>query len=141
MSNTFTAVVNLCRDPEPLELGGKPCQKLRLADNSGSKNDTTFFGAIVSGRDGDIALQLRKGDEVVISGQLVSGNYKAKKAGKGIKKGDVIRTLDMPFARLVKVTRSPTFFSGEAVPVDAPEAAAADVGGSDVDPLDDDIPF
>lgn len=137
--NTFTAVVNLCRDPETLTLGEKEVVKLRLADNTGKKNEPRFFGAIVSGYDAENAMKLVSGDEIVISGQLCATSYKAKKAGKNVKKGDTIKSDEMPFAKILKITRSPTFFGETAAtnaPDDAPEAVV-DAPDDESDPLAD----
>ena len=129
MSNVFTAVVNLCRDPEPLTLGEREVMKLRLADNTSKKNETLFFGAIVSGYDAETAKRLATGDQIVISGQLTATSYKAKKAGKNVKKGDTVHAMEMPFAKIVQVVKSPTF-SGEteatAAPDDAPGITPSD---------------
>ncbi len=142
MSNTFTAIVNLCRDPEAITFGERECQKLRLADNTGSKNDARFFGAIVSGYDAQTAAKLRSGDQIVITGQLAATSYKAKKAGKNVKKGDTIKSDEMPFAKIMQVIKSPTFFGDdEAAPADdEADTSAPDLSGvpdTEDDPLAD----
>lgn len=108
--NTFTGIVNLCREPEDLELGGRPCKKLRLADNTFGKNsETRFFDAIVSGNDAEVAGRLKQGDQICVSGTLTLTSYKAK---KGKNKGKTIQSDQMPFAKILQVTKSPSFFEG-----------------------------
>lgn len=144
--NTYTAVVNLCKDPEPLKLGEKELMKLRLADNTFGKNaETRFLDALVAGQDKDVAEQLKSGDQIVISGTLVKGSYTAKKNGKGVKRGQKIMTDSIPFARIVQVTKSESFFNGagdaeagdESDGTEAGDDTAADEGGADENPLAD----
>lgn len=109
--NNFTAVVNLCKDPEPLTLGEREVIKLRLADNTFGKNaETRFLDAIVGGPDKDVAEQLKQGDQIVITGTLVATSYKSK---KGKNKGKTVMADSMPFAKILQITKSPSFFSGE----------------------------
>ena len=106
--NTFTAVVNVCKAPETLELGGRECVKLRLADNTfGKKSETRFFDAIVSGNDADVAMRLEQGDQIAVTGTLVSTSYKSK---RGKNKGKTVQSDQMPFAKILQVTKSPSFF-------------------------------
>lgn len=135
MSNSFTAVVNLCRDPEPITFGERECMKLRCADNTGSKNDARFFGAIVSGYDAQTAAKLKSGDKIVISGQLCATSYKAKKAGKNVKKGDTLKSDEMPFAKIIEVVRSPSFFGGAPDESEPDTTDASDAGEPEDDPL------
>lgn len=135
--NTFTAICNLCRDPEELTLGEKQVMKLRLADNTpGKNNETRYFGAIVSGIDVATAKRLATGDAIMVTGQLVSQEYTAKKDGKGVKKGQKVKTDEMPFAKIMQVVKSPTFFgdTNTAEPDLGSEPAAAESSDS---PLDD----
>ncbi len=109
--NNFTATVNLCRKPEELELGGRSCMKLRCADNTFGKNaEPRYFDAIVNGNDVDVAKRLDTGDQIVISGTLVATSFKAK---KGKNKGKTVASDQMPFARILQVTKSPTFFAAQ----------------------------
>ena len=144
MSNISVYFVNLCADPEPLTLGTRDCIKLRCADNTGSKNETRFFDAIMGQeRDVEKAQRLAKGDRIAIQGQLVKQSYKAKKDGKGIKKGQTIYTDAMPFATILEVIKSPSFFSNDESSDDStkeetPEGSkepSLDEGNGD-DPLD-----
>lgn len=148
MANTFTTVCNLCKAPESIKFGERECVKLRLADNTpGKQSVTLFFDAIVSGPDADAAMRLESGDQVVVSGQLSQTEYKAKKDGKGIKKGQKMISFQMPFAKLVQITKSEKFFSGgkDDDSSDEPDAsepnldAPADGGdsGTAEDPLAD----
>ena len=144
--NTYTAVVNLCKDPEPLKLGEKELMKLRLADNTFGKNaETRFLDALVAGQDKDVAEQLKSGDQIVISGTLVKGSYTAKKNGKGVKRGQKIMTDSIPFARIVQVTKSESFFNGagdeggdggDGTETEVGDETAADEG-ADENPLAD----
>jgi single-stranded DNA-binding protein len=109
--NNFTSVCNLCRDPEDLQLGERSVVKLRLADNTFGKNaETRFFDAIVSGPDVDTAQQLKQGDQIVISGTLQATSYKSK---KGKNKGKTVMADSMPFAKILQITKSPSFFAGQ----------------------------
>lgn len=123
--NTFTSVANLCRAPEDLELGGRACVKLRLADNTYGKSETRFFDAIVSGPDVETAKKLSQGDQIVVSGTLQKTSYKAK---KGKMKGKRVEQDQMPFAKILQVTKSESFFSSE------------DSDGTDDDATDDSAP-
>lgn len=111
--NNYTAIVNLTHDVEDLKLGERDTKKLRVADNTFGKNsETRFFDVIVSsGPDMDVAGRLAKGDQIVVTGTLVAGSYKAKKNTKYAKKGQVIKTDSMPFGRILQVTKSPSFFN------------------------------
>lgn len=118
MSNSYTAVVNLTKDPEDLTLGEREVVKLRLADNTFGKNtETRFFDALVAGPDVDAARQLKSGDQIVITGQLTKTSYKSK---KGKNKGKTMEADSMPFAKILQITKSPSFFN--ASPDDEPEA-------------------
>lgn len=111
--NTYTAIVNLTHDVEDLKLGERDVKKLRVADNTFGKNaETRFFDVIVSsGPDMEVAGRIVKGDQIVVTGTLVAGSYKAKKNTKYAKKGAVVKTDSMPFGRILQVTRSPSFFN------------------------------
>src|SRR6478609_3882267 len=114
MSNSYVALASLGKDPEALELGGRQCMKLRLAEKAGSKKaETRWFTAIVGGPDVDTAGRLRKGDTVAVSGELVLTTYTPK---NGPNKGKKQTEDEMPFAKLMRVIKSPTFFAdaGEA---------------------------
>jgi single-stranded DNA-binding protein len=115
--NTFTAVVNLTADVEDLKFGERDVKKLRVADNTfGKDNEARFFDVIVSSTlDMEMAGRLAKGDQIVVTGTLTRGSYKAKKTTKYAKKGEKVYTDSMPFGRILQVTKSPTFFnqSGE----------------------------
>lgn len=110
--------VNLTSDPEELKLGERDCVKLRVADNTPGKNsEPRFFDAILGQqRDTDKARRLAKGDRIALQGTLELGSYKAKKDGRGIKKGQTIRTDSMPFATIIEVVKSPTFFAKDTDP-------------------------
>lgn len=134
MSNTYTAIVNLGKDPEELQLGGRDCVKLRCAEKAGNKKaETRWFTAIVGGPDVETAKRLAKGDTIAISGELVLKKYKPKKQRY---KGEEIFEDEIPFAKLMKVLKSPTFFNQDEAPADdgsptadAPEGdAAPDLG-------------
>ena len=131
--NNFTAVVNVCRAAEPLKLGERECMKLRVADNTFGKNTKTMFiDAIVSGPDTDVSAKLAAGDQIVISGTLKLGEYKAK---KGKLKGKMVATYEIPFCKILQVTKSPTFFSEEEEASDEPETL--DNSEPDLSPAED----
>ena len=109
--NNFTAVVNLCRAAEPLTLGGRELMKIRAAENTFGKNsETMFLDCIVGGPDAEVAKRLACGDQIVVTGTLQLGSYKAK---KGKMAGKTVQTFSIPFAKILQVTKSPTFFSGD----------------------------
>jgi len=137
MSNNGTYIVNLGKDPEELALGGRPCVKLRCAEKAGNKKAITrWFTAIVGGPDVEVATRLAAGDTIAVSGELSLTEYKPKKQRY---KGEMVREDEMPFAKLMRVIKSPTFFSDEAPATasaeptaDAPEGdAAPDLEGLD----------
>lgn len=139
MSNNYTAVCNLTKDPEELTLGERNLVKLRCADNSFGKNALPrYFDALVGGPDLDAAMRLKEGDQIVITGQLVKTGYKAK---KGKNKGKTVEADSIPFAKLMQITRSESFFSGEGggdepdggdpESSDEPGDAAGDEGADD----------
>jgi single-stranded DNA-binding protein len=111
--NNYTAIVNLTHDVEDIQLGERAGKKLRVADNTFGKNsETRFFDVLVtSGPDMEVAGRLAKGDQIVVTGTLVAGSYKAKKNSKYAKKGQTIKTDSMPFGRILQVTKSPSFFN------------------------------
>lgn len=145
MSNTFVATVNLTHDVEDLKLGERDVKKIRVADNTFGKNaETLFFDVIVSsGPDMAVASRIVKGDQIVVSGQLVKSSYKAKKNTKYAKKGQSVTAFSMPFGRIQQVTKSPTFFGGEGtmdeedVPADEGSTDAPDLNEGTDAPLDD----
>jgi single-stranded DNA-binding protein len=135
MSNTYTAVVNLTSDPESLTLGEREVRKLRCADNTFGKNSQTrFFDVIVSAApDMAVADRLAKGDQIVVTGQLVAGSYKAKKNSKYAKKGQEVKTDSIPFGRIMQVTKSPSFFTQDTE-FSGDDAESAETEGSTEEP-------
>lgn len=123
MSNVSTFVVNLGKDPEDLEVNGKELVKLRLAANSGHKKAVTrWFTALVGGPDVAVARRLRQSDTILITGELILTEYKPK---SGPNKGKVQREDEMPFAKIVRVLKSPTFFAQpEEEPAEEPPELA-----------------
>lgn len=136
MSNSGTYIVNLGRNPEKTQLGGRDVVKLRVAEKAGSKRaETRWFNAIVGGPDVETAMQLEEGNQIALSGELVWTSWTPKQGKlKGIKQyGD-----EMPFAKLLKVLKSESFFNktgadGEPT-ADAPAGdAAPDLGATPPD--------
>ncbi len=131
MSNNGTYIVNLGKDPEPLVLGGKDVFKIRCAEKAASKKAITrWFTAIVGGPDLETAGKLAQGDTIALSGELSLTEYKAKKPRY---KGEMIREDEMPFAKILRVIKSPTFF---ADPAEAP----AETGEPTADAPEGDTP-
>lgn len=138
MANQGTYFVSLGKDPEALTLGGRECFKLRCAEKGSSKKAITrWFTAIVGGPDANTAPRLAKGDSLAISGEMILTEYTPK---SGPNKGKKQTEDEMPFAKIVKVLKSPTFFAeqsdapaDEGQPAaDAPEGdAAPDLTGLD----------
>lgn len=129
MANQFTAVCNLTKDPEELTLGERELVKLRVADNTFGKNALPrYFDALVGGPDVDAARQLKTGDQVVLTGQLVKSSYKSK---SGKTKGKTVETDSMPFAKLMQITRSPSFFGADDAEGGGDEPEAGDPGTDD----------
>lgn len=132
MSNNGTYIVNLGRDPEEMQLGGRDVIKLRVAEKAGSKRaETRWFSAIVGGPDVETAKRLASGDTIALAGELVWTSWTPKQGkDKGKKQfGD-----EMPFAKLMKVIKSPTFFGGgEEAPAEE-GAPTADAPAGDTPP-------
>ncbi len=123
MSNSFTAIVNLGKDPEQIELGGRPIVKLRCAEKAASKkSETRWFTTLVGGPDVATGMRLAKGDTICVTGELSLTKYKARKPRY---KGEEIQDDEVPFGKILKVLKSPSFFAEQA-PVDegAPTADA-----------------
>ena len=132
MSNSGVFIINLGKDPEPLTLGGRECYKLRCAEKAGNKKAITrWFSAIVGGPDTAVAARLRQGDTLAISGELSLTEYTAKKPRY---KGEQIREDEMPFAKMMRVLKSPSFFAGDAeAPADGTPTADAPAGDTPPD--------
>lgn len=102
---------NLGADPEAIQLGDKEGRKLRLAEKApGKRNITRWFNAIVVGYDVETADKLRKGDTIILQGQMTKQEYKPKKPRY---KGETREVDEMPFAKIFQVVKSPTFFAGD----------------------------
>lgn len=133
MSNNFTAIGYLGRDPEAMQLGGRDVVKLRISEKAGSKRaETRWFNAIVGGPDTETAMKLKSGDQIAVTGELVSTSWTPKKGKNAGKKevGD-----EMPFAKLLKVLKSATFFGTEGGEATAEEGApTADAPAGDTPP-------
>lgn len=138
MSNSGTYIVNLGKDPEKLELGGRECYKLRCGEKAATKKAITrWFTAIVGGPDVATAARLATGDTIAVTGELALTEYKARKPRYN---GEMIREDEIPFAKIMRVIKSPTFFGDtkteeaeEGVPTaDAPAGdAPPDLAGLD----------
>lgn len=133
MSNSGTYIVNLGRDPEEMQLGGRDVIKLRVAEKAGSKRaEPRWFNAIVGGPDVDTAKQLKSGDQIALAGELVYTSWTPK---QGKNKGKKEYGDEMPFAKLLKVLKSPTFFNQEGGDAPAEEGApTADAPAGDTPP-------
>jgi single-stranded DNA-binding protein len=130
MSNSGTFIVNLGKDPEELQLGERTLVKLRCAEKAGGKKAITrWFTALVSGLDASTAMRLRSGDRIAVTGELALTEY-TKKGGKG--KGETVREDEMPFAKILNVIKSPSFFSD----TDAAPALDAPADGPEVPDLE-----
>lgn len=125
--------MNLGKAPEAISLGGRDCFKLRCAEKAGTKKAVTrWFTAIVGGPDVQTASRLAQGDSIALSGELVLTEYKAKKPRY---KGEMIREDEMPFAKIMRVIKSPSFFSE-----DGDASAPADDGAPTADAPEGDTP-
>ena len=69
-----------------------------------------------------------------VTGTLVKGSYKAK---KGKLKGKTVETDSMPFAKLLQVIKSPSFFEESAEEGAEGDDSEPDLGG---DAADADVP-
>jgi single-stranded DNA-binding protein len=108
MANSTTMVVNLGADPETIQLGEKEGRKLRVAEKArGKRAQTRWLNAIVTGFDTETADRLRKGDSIILTGELVLEEYAPRNPKY---KGEKVRTDSMPFAKILQVVRSPSFF-------------------------------
>lgn len=136
VSNNSVYVVVLGKDPEDASAYiGRPARKLRLVDKGQGKNSIDrWFDATVTGPDVDVCDRLRSGNQIVIAGalQLTEFTYT-----KGAKKGTKQREDRMPYAKIIQVTRSETFFTpkdettetAEAIPETQPEATPSPLDG------------
>ena len=131
MSNNGTYIVNLGKPPEALQLGGRDCYKLRCAEKAATKKAITrWFTAIVGGPDVATASRLAQGDTIAISGEMALTEYKPKKERY---KGEMRTEDEMPFAKILRVIKSPTFF-------DEKDESAAEAGGPTADAPEGDTP-
>jgi single-stranded DNA-binding protein len=129
MSNSGTYIVNLGKAPEKLELGGRECYKLRCAEKAGNKKAITrWFTAIVGGPDAGTAARLAQGDTIAVTGELSLTEYKNKKTREMVKEDE------MPFAKIMRVIKSPSFFAGTG------EKAESDEGAPTADAPEGDTP-
>lgn len=134
MSNSGTYIVNLGKAPEALTLGGRECYKLRCAEKGSSKKAITrWFTAIVGGPDVDTASRLSQGDSIAITGELILTEYTPK---SGPNKGKKQTEDEMPFAKIMRVIKSESFFGDK--PADATDEASgaptADAPAGDTPP-------
>lgn len=130
MSNNGVWIVNLGADPEPIKLGDKDLYKLRCADKTpGKKSITRWFQAMVGGPDMNTAARLVKGDCIALAGQMTKEEYAPKKPRY---KGEKVEVDSMPFAKIMQVVKSETFFNREAtgpdVGVESAETVATTTG-------------
>lgn len=129
--NSFTCIARLGADPETIQLGDREGRKVRLAEEvPGKKNITRWFNAIFSGRDVETVDRIRKGDTIMVTGALALTEYSPKKTRY---KGEKVKSDEMPFAKLMQVIKSPSFFEGDAA--DAAEEAQADGVTATEDPI------
>src|SRR5262245_44100632 len=110
MSNSGVWIVRLGAEPETIKLGEREGRKLRVVCNTFGKNsEDRWFNAIVTGKDVEVADRLEKGNQIALSGQLVQESYKPKKARF---KGEQVKVDTMPFAKIMEVIKSDSFFNG-----------------------------
>ena len=130
--NNGTYVVNLGADPETIKLGEKEGRKLRCAEKApGKKNITRWFNAIVTGYDTETADRLRKGDSIVLVGQMALTEWAPKKPRY---KGEMVKSDEMPFAKILQVVKSPSFFNADDAaeePAGITTTEAPDLAGDD----------
>lgn len=129
---------NLGADPESIQLGEKEGRKLRCAEKApGKRNITRWFNAIVTGYDVETADKLRKGDTIILQGQMAKQEYTVKKGAKY--KGEKREVDEMPFAKIFQVVKSKTFFAGDdEAPADADGVTTTDEPSFDPEtPTDD----
>lgn len=82
---TVYSNVNLVADPEQRTVGEKTLTSFRFADNSSSdKDETMWVTATLSGKLGEIASELKKGDRVNVSGKLTLRVYDKKDGSQGL---------------------------------------------------------
>jgi single-stranded DNA-binding protein len=142
--NNGMYLVNLGADPEVNNFGEREGRKLRCADNTGGKKSITrWFNVNVSGRDVATADRLKKGDQILVTGELQLEEYPPKKPRY---KGEKVKVDVMPWGKIFQVVKSPSFFggdedeSGEAAADDGTaQTEAPDLGGAEA-PTDD-LPF
>lgn len=137
--NFNVSVVSLGADPEEIQLGEKTGMKLRCAEKArGKKSVTRWFNAIVTGYDADDAKKLRKGDKLVIMGEMAKTEYKPKKPRY---KGEMGNSDEMSFAKILVIIKSPTFFADDESAEDGEGAETGDVTTTDAPDLGADDPL
>lgn len=115
--NHGTYIVNVAKDPEQREIGESKIVRLRVADSTFGKNSVTnFFNAEFRGRDAEAVMKLKSGNQIAIVGTLKKVTYRPK---SGPNKGKKVEDFEMPFANLLQVLKSETFFGGEKAEPDA----------------------
>jgi single-stranded DNA-binding protein len=131
MANQGTYFINLGKDPEELQVGERTLVKLRCAEKGTSKKAVTrWFTALVGGQDAQVAMRLKSGDAIAVSGELILTEYTPK---AGPNKGKKQREDEMPFAKILRIVKSPSFFAGEGPadeePAFSPEPEVPDLEG------------
>lgn len=131
MSNNGSWIVRLGAEPETIKLGEREGRKLRVVCSTFGKNsEDRWFNAIVTGKDVETADRLEKGNTIALAGQMVKESYKPKKPRY---KGEVVYVDTMPFAKIMEVIKSESFFGGSKE-----EAAADGVETTEAPALTDD---
>ena len=117
--NNGTFIVNLGNNPTEMTFGETKVYKLRCAEKAGNKKAVTrWFNAYVRGGDTAVAARLSEGDSIALTGELSLTEY-APKTPKY--KGEMVREDEIPFARILRVIKSKTFFDAPATDAgDAP---------------------
>lgn len=127
MSNSFSALVRLGRDPESKQVGNTNLINLNLANSVGfgdNKSTNWINGQLWGDRFLKASVFLKKGSLIWVEGELTFREYTGKDGNKKISHDLRINSID--FAESKKTESEPT-------PSTAPTQSAP--------PVDDDMPF
>jgi len=119
--NNFSTVATIVKAPESIKLGERPGMRVRLVDKTyGKKAVDRFFTGIFSGQDLDVLARLKVGDQIFVSGGLIQEEYTNKA-------GVVVKDDNMPYAKLLQVAKSASFFAKKEEADDVQATAAPDL--------------
>jgi single stranded DNA-binding protein len=87
--NQFVILGRLAADAQAFTGGSTPVTRLRVASSVGwgDKQKTLWMNATVFGKSAEFASKLKKGDQVLLSGQLEPNEFKDK---EGVERKEIV---------------------------------------------------